>query len=119
MVESDARTAFKQEFQKVVDKSENYCKNLSSNICESFANSRTKYTDKRLNQRIQFQLGCMMAALSQCFRKDKDFKWKKMLLQTLDIESSKHMIENFEKEIQQKFKHMERYILFLCSKFNC
>ena len=61
VVEADARTALYLEFENVMEKSENYCKNLSSNICESFANSRTKYTDKRLNQRVQFQLGCVMS----------------------------------------------------------
>ena len=108
VVDLESREALKKEFQKVVERSEFYCKNLSSNICESFANSRTKYTDKRLHQRLQFQLGCIMAGLVQCARKEDNFNWKKLLLEGLDINSSTNMEKNFEAEIQLQLKNMDR-----------
>ena len=101
------REALHKEFQKVADKSEHYCKNLSSNICESFANNRAKYTDKRLNQRVQFQLNCIMA--DQCVRKKENFNWKMLLLESLEINNAENMIKHFESEMQLKLKHMKRY----------
>jgi hypothetical protein len=108
VTEETAQLALKAEFQKIINNSDKYCQNLSSNVCEAFANSRTKFTDKRLHQRVQFPLGAILAGLSFCARKDLSFHWKKVLLEAIDIPVSTHMQQHFTKETETTVLNAER-----------
>jgi hypothetical protein len=110
VTEHSAQVALKAEFKKIIDNADKYCQNLSSNVCEAFANSRTKFTDKRLNQRIQFPMGAILAALSFCARKDMKFQWKKSLLEKSHIPVSCHMEQHFIKETEATVVNAERYL---------
>ena len=107
--DKECRESLRQEFEKVIKKSNNYCKNLTSNICESFANTRSKFTDKRLHQRIQFQLGCILAGLALCGRKEEKFNWKELLLESLELTVTSNIEKNCKSELEKTLKNMERY----------
>jgi hypothetical protein len=100
--------ALKKEFDAIVAQSEAYCKNYSSNICEAFANSRTKWTDKRKNMRVGFSLGTYCAALSLCERKEDIKHWKQKLLQLADIPVSSNNVTTWEKDLDRQKHKIQR-----------
>ena len=73
--------------QTVITRAHQYMHIFDSNACESFHNSRTKFTDKRLNLRMGFFLGTVLAALGVIYRHQEDryFQWKVELLERLQL----------------------------------
>ena len=110
VVDSETREALKKEFDAVVQYAEVYSKNYSSNVCEAFANCRTKFTDKRKNMRIMFKLGAIFTALSYCDRREGHSNWKKVILENSGFAVSSKMVSNLEKEMQLTQKEVHRYV---------
>ena len=106
------RQQLKHEFQIIEKKAVQLVMNFNSNLNESFNNCRTKFTDKRKNQRISFQFGCNLTALNHITRSDPSFIWKKEILELAGFQLTDNVISNFEKEDNKEMVDVNRYFFF-------
>ena len=106
--DSQVRKHLKEEFLIIEKKAAQLVDKFSSNMNESFNNCRTKFTDKRKNQRISFQFGCNLAALSHITRRNPSFIWKKEILELAGFEVSEKVVSNFEQEDSKVIQNINR-----------
>ena len=94
----------KVEFQKVIDNAEQYMHSYSTNSAESFHNSRSKLTPKRINLRLGFFVGSIISAVGVCYRHDQQFyfQWKLDILKQLDLDFSSLLYSTTSKSMIQQ-----------------
>lgn len=116
----NARAQLWKEIETILDRSEHYVHKYSSNICESFFNSRTKFISKRLNMRVQFQMRTKAAALKLELERNSSnegnpVNWKELVLEELKLSPTLNQQENFFKETQKIVKQKKRYLPYTMS----
>ncbi|MGH9976138.1 MAG: hypothetical protein ACRD8Z_09940, partial [Nitrososphaeraceae archaeon] len=115
----DGRAQLWMEFSSIIDRGDHYIKKYSSNICESFFNSRTKFISKRLNMRVQFKMRTKAAALKLELERNsitgEPIHWKQVILEKLELSPTENQQKNFNKEIQCTVKSKKR--LVFCNPF--
>lgn len=98
----------KQQFDTIIKKGPQIVKKLTSNVCESMHNLKTKFMPKRLNMRRQYILRINMAILSKHKPSNlNDFidtiaGWREKLLEQCQISFGEKIVDFLMEDMKKK-----------------